>query len=214
MIQRRLRTLLPALLLSATAVGCSGNSGEEDDDDASSGGDSATSDDTGEAPAFGLSSAAFAEGETIPTAHECGPPIVSDGPGDNLTPPLSWTAGPEGTASYALVMRDLDFTPAQYPEGLIHWVIYDLPAEVRSLAEGIEDGADVVAPAGAHQAELQGSGFFGYLGPCSPSSVNTYRFTLHAMGEASLTPDDTSELTVAELVESSSLASVSLSGES
>ena len=193
----------------------SDTSGADGQDGAADGQDGAADgqDGTNEVP-FALTSTAFGEGETIPLPHECGRPVVADGPGDNTSPPLTWTAGTAGTGSYALVMRDLDFTPADYPDGLIHWVVYDIPADVTALSEAIDDGAALTAPAGARQAELQGSGYFGYLGPCSPSSVNTYQFTIHAMEAATLSPDDTSEITVAELIESSSIEQATLSGES
>jgi hypothetical protein len=165
---------------------------------------------------FALTSPAFAEGDTIPLAHECGPPAPVMGNGGNLTPQLEWTAGPPGTASYALVVRDIDAQIPQFPEGIIHWVIYDIPASAGGLPEGVAPGYQPAEPAGAKQAEIQGSGFFGYFGPCSPNSVNTYVFTLHAMGSAAL-PNVTmqsSESDVAAAIESSSIATASLSGES
>ena len=209
--------LLPLALSLSACTGAAKDPDDEDDDggttaDGADGADGG--EDSGEAVAFALTSAAFEEGGTIPTTHECGPPVVGDGPGDNATPPLSWTAGPAGTAAYALVMRDLDFTPAGYPDGLLHWVVYDIPADARSLDADLPDGARLDDPAGALQAELQNSGYYGYLGPCSPSSVNTYSFTIHALGTAALSPDDDSEITVAEQIEAASLASASLSGES
>ena len=154
---------------------------------------------------FELTSTAFGEGEVIPTTHEC----VNSGSGDDLSPPLSWTAGPDGTLSYAVVMRDTDFND------LVHWVIYDIPSSVNALPQGIPSGYMVTDPAGAKQAELQNV-FFGYFGPCSPNSVNTYQWTVHAMGSDLLPGVDmnTTENTIASAIEGSSLAQASLSGES
>ena len=164
---------------------------------------------------FELTSSAFESGEMIPLVHECGPPFPNGGPGENETPPLSWTAGPEGTASYAVVMRDKDFTPPDFEDGLIHWAIYDIPAEVTSLPQGIPEEEAVDDPAGAKQAEVQGSGFFGYFGPCSPNSVNTYRFTVYALPEATLDlGGDSSEINVAEVAKANALDRTSLAGES
>jgi Raf kinase inhibitor-like YbhB/YbcL family protein len=128
-----------------------------------------------------LSSTAFAEGELIPTVYECGEPFSTTGPGDNITPPLSWTPGPAGTASYAIVVHDRDAAFGDFPNGIIHWTIYNIPADVLSLAEGIPEGRIVPDPPEARQGEVQGSGLYGYFGPCSPSSVNSYAFTVHAM---------------------------------
>lgn len=156
-----------------------------------------------------LTSAAFAEGETIPQTHECGPPLVADGPGDNVSPPLSWTPGPPSTQSYAVVMRDLD------AGNLVHWVIYDIPAAVTSLPADIPFVYEPANPAGSKQAEIQGQ-IHAYFGPCSPSSVNTYQLTVHALDVPTLGGVDmnTPENTIAPAVEEASIASASLSGES
>lgn len=208
------------LAASLTIVAaCSSDETELDDDGtdttSSTGGSGGAAGSGGMQP-FALSSSAFAEGETIGMQYECGPPAPVSGTGDNLTPPLSWTPGPAETQSYAVVVRDVDAMIAQFPEGIIHWVIYDIPANVSSLPEGIPAGYEVSDPAGAKQAEVQGSGFFGYFGPCSPNSINTYVFTIHAMATPTL-PGVTmasSESEIAGLIESTSIASASLSGES
>jgi Raf kinase inhibitor-like YbhB/YbcL family protein len=166
--------------------------------------------DTGEVEQvpFALSSSAFTEGELIPLRYECGGAVI-EGPGDNITPELSWTPGPEGTQSYAMVMDDVD-------SGVVHWVVYDIPADALGLPEDVPSGFELADPAGARQAELQGSGYFGYLGPCSQWSTNTYRFTLHAIGSDALpgATRQTSEYDMVPLIEAASLAAVSLSGES
>jgi len=177
--------------------------------DAADAGDDATSDTSAPLP-FALESSVFEEGGMIPLRYECGPPIVADGPGENITPPLSWTSGPATTMSYAIVMRDVD------AGGLVHWAIYDIDAATRDIAEGVPGGYDAAFPSGAKQAELQGSGFYGYFGPCSPSSINTYQLTIHALDTPTLPGVDmtTSENDVAAAVEAASIASASLSGES
>lgn len=165
--------------------------------------------DTGPAGAFTLTSTAYAEGGMIPTPSECGPPLAK-GPGMNISPPLSWTPGPAGTMSYAIVFRDLDF------DGFVHWVIYDIPPSVLSLPEGVPAAYMPIAVDGARQAELQRSGYFGYFGPCSPGSVNTYQLTVHAIPTPMLTgvTMSSTESEIAAAVEAQSIASASLSGES
>ena len=162
-----------------------------------------------EAGPFELTSTAFVEGATIPTIHECGPQTVPNGPGQDVSPPLAWTPGPEGTQSYALVMQDID-------SSVIHWVVYDIPATASSLPQGIVPGYAIGDPSGAKQAELQGSGYFGYFGPCSPGVVNTYRFTLYAMPTATLAGAtmQSSETELAASIPAASIASAALAGES
>ena len=165
----------------------------------------ATSTGAGGAQPFALTSSAFAEGEMFPQENVC-----MNGGGQNLSPPLAWTPGPTGTMSYAIVMRDLDFQ-----NGFLHWVIWDIPADVLSLPEGVENTYQPSIPAGAKQAPFNNQ-LVGYLGPCSPNSVNTYEFTLHAIGSATLggLDQNSTKAQAAAAVEAASIASTSLSGES
>jgi Raf kinase inhibitor-like YbhB/YbcL family protein len=103
---------------------------------------------------------------------------VGDGPGcggQNLSPALSWTPGPEGTLSYAIVMHDPD---GQKGQGADHWVHYGIKASTRRIAAG----AGVKAP-------LEGKGGLniknttGYVGPCPPvgDSPHHYIIQLYAL---------------------------------
>jgi phosphatidylethanolamine-binding protein (PEBP) family uncharacterized protein len=106
-------------------------------------------------------------------------------------------------------MQDID-------SSVIHWVVYDIPPSASTLPQALAPGYSVVDPAGAKQAEIQGSGYFGYFGPCSAGSINTYRFTLYAMPTATLA-GATMQSTEAELAASIptlAIASAALSGES
>jgi Raf kinase inhibitor-like YbhB/YbcL family protein len=53
--------------------------------------------------------------------------------GQGVSPALEWDGVPEGTGSFALIMHDPD-APLAY--GFTHWVLYGIPADVRSLQEG------------------------------------------------------------------------------
>jgi Raf kinase inhibitor-like YbhB/YbcL family protein len=119
---------------------------------------------------FELSSAAFQEGKTIPRKHTC------DGP--DLSPPLSWTAPPEGTRSLALICDDPDA-----PRGTwVHWVIFDLPADLGGLPEGISTEAE--PPVGGRQGRTD-FGRLGYGGPCPPRGpAHRYYFRLYALDAA------------------------------
>ena len=50
-----------------------------------------------------LTSSAFGDGDLIPQRFTCD--------GENLPPPLTWSAAPDGTRSFALTMEDLDARP-------------------------------------------------------------------------------------------------------
>lgn len=114
-------------------------------------------------PVFTLSSPAFANGETIPTVHTCS--------GDGISPELTWNEPPAGTKSFALIMDDPDAS------GFTHWIIYNIPADRRGLAEDIETGRELED--GIFQG-LNGVAVFGYMGSCPPA-LHHYSFRLYAL---------------------------------
>nr|WP_042197759.1 YbhB/YbcL family Raf kinase inhibitor-like protein [Kibdelosporangium sp. MJ126-NF4]CEL23166.1 hypothetical protein [Kibdelosporangium sp. MJ126-NF4]CTQ90303.1 hypothetical protein [Kibdelosporangium sp. MJ126-NF4] len=161
--------------------------------------------------AFTLSSTAFANGGVIPKVHECTSGGGSDPAKKNESPPLAWSGAPTAAMSYAIVMRDLDNA------NLIHWVIYDIPVSSTSLPQNVEHAYQPSVPAGARQIYYRGSAsLYGYQGPCSPSTVNTYEFVVHALNRASLTNlnSSSSTQTAARAITAASIGSARISGES
>jgi len=132
----------------------------------------------GQATAFEIRSTAFTSGGTIPKRYTC------DGP--DVSPPLSWTEPPAGTKRLAFVMDDPDAPVGTW----VHWVLYNLPASARELAEGIP--ATETLASGAEQ----GTNDFrkiGYGGPCPPPGpTHRYFFKLYALDtELNLAPEVT-----------------------
>lgn len=114
-----------------------------------------------------LSSPAFEYGGVIPTRYACD--------GEDVTPPLEWGDLPEGTASLALVFFDPDAPGGEFT----HWLIYGIPADVRSLLEGVP-GEGVVPGLGVQGRN--GFGEIGYGGPCPPPGpAHRYVFRLLAL---------------------------------
>ena len=72
-----------------------------------------------------LTSTAFEGGQTIPSMYTCD--------GEDVSPPLTWTDPPEGTASFALIHDDPDAPMGTW----VHWVLYNLPLSLRQLPEGL-----------------------------------------------------------------------------
>ena len=56
--------------------------------------------------------------------------------GKNISPALSWSRAPAGTKSFAIIMDDPD---AASGRGGNHWITYDIPAVVMSVARGDAD---------------------------------------------------------------------------
>ena len=97
--------------------------------------------------------------------------------GENIAPSLSWSAGPEGTKSYAITAYDPD---APTGSGWWHWVAFNIPAGVTSLDAG---GA---LPEGALESKTS-YGANGYGGPCPPEGrTHEYSFTVWALPEETL----------------------------
>ena len=174
-------SLVFALTTGSLVVACSSSttpSAQPAADRGSSGDpeDGGGTDDGGAQPAgpMTLTSSAFEASDALPSKYTCDNTSKKD-----VSPPLSWTAGPEGTASYAIV-----FTDETNP--LVHAAIYDIPANVTSLPEGVEEVYAPSDPAGAHQS-LNYKKLSGYAGPCPPDGEHSYMFTLYALKVATLT---------------------------
>jgi Raf kinase inhibitor-like YbhB/YbcL family protein len=113
-----------------------------------------------------LTSAVFGNNTSIPDKYTCN--------GVSISPPLSWTVGPEGTKSYALIVNDPDA-----PRGVFnHWVIFNIPAAVYGLDENTPKNATVE---GVGVQGVNGARNTGYTGPCPPSGTHHYIFTLYVL---------------------------------
>ena len=113
---------------------------------------------------FALTSSAFENNGAIPAKYTCD--------GANISPALTWNEPPAGTVSFALIVDDPD---AVSVAGHVwdHWVLFNLPAEIRSLDAGTR------APEGSLQG-ISSGGRISYEGPCPPSQ-HRYNFTLYAL---------------------------------
>ncbi|MEV8634886.1 YbhB/YbcL family Raf kinase inhibitor-like protein [Streptosporangium sp. NPDC051023] len=161
--------------------------------------------------AFTVTSSAFPPGGVIPKVHECTSSGNNDPRQKNESPPLTWAGAPASAQSYAIVMRDLD------NNNLIHWVIYDIPVNVTSLPQNVEHAYRPSVPSGARQVYYRGSAsLYGYQGPCSPTTVNTYEFVVYALNKAKLSEltTNSSTQTAARAIANASLGSARVSGES
>ena len=99
--------------------------------------------------------------------------------GANISPQLSWMNVPEGTQSFAVTMYDPD---APTGSGWWHWLVFDIPASVSSLASDAGNAGKMIAPKGAVQS-MTDFGSVGYGGPCPPPGhgFHTYIITVHAL---------------------------------
>ncbi|MGM0485711.1 MAG: YbhB/YbcL family Raf kinase inhibitor-like protein [Planctomycetota bacterium] len=104
--------------------------------------------------------------------------------GKEISPPLSWSGAPEGTKSFALICDDPDAPSPKRPapQPWVHWVLFNIPADVTQLPQGISAEAEPEEVSGARQG-VNSSSNVGYQGPAPPpgSGQHRYFFKLYAL---------------------------------
>jgi phosphatidylethanolamine-binding protein (PEBP) family uncharacterized protein len=141
---------------------------------------STTTSTTAAPPVFTVSSPAFAFGAPLPDAYTC--------VGDDISPPLVWTAIPAGTVELAITI-----TSIRDEEEQAHWILAGMPASTLDIPE---DTVPLTAIEGPNSF-----GGFGWQGPC-PETGETLEIdiTLHALtAPSALTPEMTADEALAHL---------------
>lgn len=125
--------------------------------------------------------------------------------GDDLSPQLSWSNAPEGTAAFAILAYDPD---APTGSGWWHWQIVNIPKDVNQLAAGAGDAGHKKAPKGSKQISND-YGIAGFGGACPPKGhgVHRYQFTIHALSKKLTLPENASGALTGYMVKANSLAS-------
>jgi len=117
-----------------------------------------------------LTSSAFAEGKPIPAKYTCD--------GGDVSPPLKWSAVPDGTKSLALISDDPDAPVGTW----VHWVVYNIPPDTTELAEGVPKSEVLTNGATQGMTDFKR---IGYGGPCPPrGGPHRYFFKLYALDTA------------------------------
>jgi Raf kinase inhibitor-like YbhB/YbcL family protein len=107
--------------------------------------------------AFQLFSPGFAESGWIPELHTC--------QGADISPSLEWIGEPGETRSFALILEDPDAPGGTWT----HWLLWDIPAKVHNLAQGLKPGTLGVTGRNDFQK-------LGYGGPCPPKGHGAHRY--------------------------------------
>jgi Raf kinase inhibitor-like YbhB/YbcL family protein len=127
--------------------------------------------------------------------------------GGNRSPALAWTHAPEGTASYAVSMADLDAKV-----GVVWlWLMFNLPPSTASLPANAASDASLL-PSGAGQSR-NGFDAIGYSGPCPQKGKlpHHYLITVWALNAGHLSfKDGTPAQTVAIFLRHHALGHASL----
>jgi len=100
---------------------------------------------------------------------------------DGVSPQLTWTAVPKAQ-SYAIIMEDPDAKPIT---PFVHWVAWNIPPNIVSLPEGLQEQARLTMPDGMRQGHTS-KNTVGYYGP-QPSvgdPAHRYHFQVFALDAA------------------------------
>lgn len=107
-----------------------------------------------------VTSASFEAGQPIPARYTCD--------AEDVLPQLSWSAAPDGVASYAIIMDD---PGAAGGRGWVHWVAFNITQT--SLDEGTTTGFSDGVNSWRNT---------GYAGPCpGRGAPHTYYFRVYAL---------------------------------
>lgn len=111
--------------------------------------------------------------------------------GENISPHLSWNNIPEGTKSFAITMYDPD---APTGSGFWHWIVFDIPADVREFVTNAGNVELGLAPKGSIQS-ITNYGIKGFGGPCPPEGhgIHQYIITIYALQTDKLGLDENSD---------------------
>jgi Raf kinase inhibitor-like YbhB/YbcL family protein len=105
-----------------------------------------------------------------------------------VNPALTWSDVPPGTASFAVIVHDLEPRPRKGFDDVLHWMIWNIPPTATGLPEGVP-AATAELPDGARQSNGQPAGNTaapGYRGPCPPMGValpHHYSFEVFALDQ-------------------------------
>lgn len=124
----------------------------------------------GPAQTMTLTTTAWSDGGMIPAKYTQA--------GAQVSPPLAWSNVPDGTTHFVLMAHDTDAAVGQGIDNVLHWMLWNIPASVRSLSEAVPQGAQL--PDGTRQ--ISASGPY-YRGPGAPASGSPhhYVFEIYAL---------------------------------
>ena len=98
--------------------------------------------------------------------------------GDNVSPPLSWN-DVAGAGAYVLIVEDPD---APRPKPFVHWLAWNIPAQMNELPEGLPLQPRLATPEGMVQGrnDMGSTGWFGPK-PLLGHGLHRYYFQLFAI---------------------------------
>lgn len=127
---------------------------------------SRSGEDAKKGPALEVKSPAFGYAKSMSDKYTCD--------GADISPPLEWKNAPPGTKTFVVICE----TPDPPAGNWVHWVIYDIPAEITKLPESVARTGqlDIGAKQGKNDYDQ-----IGYNGPCYPAGQHRFFFRVYAL---------------------------------
>lgn len=146
-----------------------------------------------------VTSPAFSSGNQIPERYTQN--------GENMSPSIEWTKGPQGTRSYVILAEDAGVDRA---DPIVHWVVYDINPSTTRVAQAMPGEAKV----GNASQGKNVAGTAGYVGPKPPAGQNhPYHFEVFALNaKLNLDPANTDRDAVIAAMKGKVLATGDLVG--
>jgi Raf kinase inhibitor-like YbhB/YbcL family protein len=112
-------------------------------------------------------------------SHNSPIPVTYSAYGEDASPPLTFGNVPEGTRSLVVIVDDPD---AKEPKPFVHWVLWNVPAEVTNLRTAVPATGQVRQLMNAKQGP-NSRGSTGYFGPKPPINdpPHHYHFQVFAL---------------------------------
>jgi Raf kinase inhibitor-like YbhB/YbcL family protein len=109
----------------------------------------------------------FADGGRVPNKYTCA--ASPTGP----SPAMTWSGAPATTQSYVVILHDPDAVINGSIHDVLHWAIFDIPADAKGLPEGVKAGEQ---PDSSRQINnIAGNPV--YMGPCAPPGHGEHHYT-------------------------------------
>jgi Raf kinase inhibitor-like YbhB/YbcL family protein len=119
----------------------------------------------GGAAILSVTSTAWPDGGTIPLRYTQ--------VGGETSPGVQWSGAPQGIMSYVITFQDADSVAQNSTDGLLHWMVWNIPANMTNLPPGQPDGFQL--DNGISQISVSGSR---YRGPGAPAAGPVHHYVL------------------------------------
>jgi len=98
--------------------------------------------------------------------------------GAEISPAIQWSGAPANTVSFVLVFQDLDAPVANSTDGLLHWMLWNVPGTATGVAQRRPDGFELED--GTRQISVSGSRYRG-PGASATGPMHHYAMELYAL---------------------------------